>query len=109
MWFAAILLYGLRLLPWIESRSHEAPDNAAHFWRFVALGWALGPGIPVGVLFGALFVSAGNLDWSANGGAFLGLLLGPVIASSTGLVVAGVVNCGSWCWTGRSVFADAPK
>ena len=108
VWFAAILLYGLRLLPWIESRSHEAPDNAAHFWRLTALGWALGPGIPVGVLFGALFASAGYFDLSANGGALLGLLIGPAFASVQGLVCAWGIDCFVRRWFGMSL-ADDPE
>ncbi|MEM7558215.1 MAG: hypothetical protein AAF394_03760 [Planctomycetota bacterium] len=103
VWFAAILLYGLWLLPQIESRSYESPDTGIHFWRSVAVGWALGSGIPVGVLFGALFASAGYLDVSANSGAFLGLLIGLVFASVQGLVCAWVIDCFVRRWFGMSL------
>lgn len=85
------------------------PDLGLHFWHSVVIGWALGPGIPLGVLFAALFTAAGYFDSSANRGAFLGLLLGSLFAISVGLVVAGVVICIFWRRTAYSVFADAPK
>jgi hypothetical protein len=99
-WMVVILLLGYHGMPaifWMAGRLHEKHPS---MFLGVALGWALIPGPPVGMLFGTLSPVIFGLPISSQAGGLLGLVVGPIVAALEGLTIFLVfaVHCRVVCF-----------
>lgn len=100
-WLAVCWAVGRVGLPALVRRAEQVSQRRRSFWLDVVLGWALIPGPLVGSAFGAVCPLLWQMHFTALQGAFMGLLVGPLLAPLEGLLFAALVVGAIWLATGE--------
>lgn len=105
---AATLIFGQLILPEVyrllgKLKFLRKDDSIYSFYLACMLGWALVPGLQIGLIWGASIPLQNEIDISSLHGALVGLVLFPIYSAVLGLLIAVVGNSICWMLTGKSL------
>ena len=104
----ATLIFGQLILPEVyrllgKLKFLRKDDSICSFYLACMLGWALVPGLQIGLIYGASIPLQNEIDMSSLHGALIGMVTLPICAAVLGLLAGVVANSICWMFTGRSL------